>query len=243
MHILFVVAHPEPNSFTGALLEKAKAVAAEAGASFEVSDLYAEKFDPVLGRGDFSTVWNRDYFSVQDEQAAAERSDAFSDDISREQTRVAKANMIVFLFPLWWGGPPAVVKGWFDRVMSYGFAYMDGARYERGLFRGRHTMLCIPTGGTADRFTDAGTYGSIERVLWPLKHCALAYIGLTQLDDFIAYATPRVDAAQRAAYLEAWGAHLRAGVDRARREAAPQPLVRGHVGVAPLAFEPHVASA
>lgn len=132
MHILFVVAHPEPNSFTGALLEKAKAVAAEAGASFEVSDLYAEKFDPVLGRGDFSTVWNPDYFSVQDEQAAAERSDAFSDDIGREQARVAKANLIVFLFPLWWGGPPAVVKGWFDRVMSYGFGYMDGARYERG---------------------------------------------------------------------------------------------------------------
>lgn len=241
MHILFVIAHPEPGSFTGALLDRAKSVATEAGASYDVSDLYGENFNPVLGRGDFSMTWNPDYFSVQDEQSAAERSDGFADDIKREQERVARANLIVFLFPLWWGGPPAIIKGWFDRVMSYGFGYMDGARYDRGLFKGRHAMLCIPTGGTSERFTDEGTYGSIERVLWPFKHCALAYTGLTQLDDFIAYATPRVDAEQRAAYLGAWRDHFQRGLERASREAAPRPLIRGHVGVAPLAFEPQVA--
>jgi NAD(P)H dehydrogenase (quinone) len=241
MHILFVVAHPEPDSFTGALLERGKSAAADAGASFEVSDLYAEKFNPVLGRTDFSMIWNPDYFSVQDEQAAAERSDGYAADIAREQDRVARANLIAFLFPLWWGGPPAVVKGWFDRVMSYGFAYVDGARYDRGLFRGRHAMLCIPTGGTAERFSDDGTYGSIERVLWPFKHCALAYTGLSQLEDFIAYATPRVDAQQRAEYLDQWNDHLRLGIKRAEREADPQPIVRHNVPVAPLAFEPDVA--
>jgi NAD(P)H dehydrogenase (quinone) len=151
---------------------------------------------------------------------------------------VTRAELIVFLFPLWWGGPPAIVKGWFDRVMSYGFGYVDGARYDRGLFRGRFAMTCIPTGGTPERFSKGSTYGPIETVLWPFQHCAIRYTGLTLLDDFIAYATPRVDQVQREVYLEQWATHLRAGLAQAEAELQPIEIRRGAISTRPLQFEP-----
>jgi NAD(P)H dehydrogenase (quinone) len=215
MHVLLIYAHPEPNSFTVALLGRAKEVLEADGHSFEVSDLYAEKFDPVVDRHDFTSVANSNYFSIQNEQAFAEEHRAYSEDIRREQQRASRADLFIFLFPLWWGGPPAIIKGWFDRVMSYGFGYVDGARYDRGLFRGRSAMICVPTGGTSNRFSEGSTYGSIGKVLWSLRHCAINYLGLTLLDDFIAYATPRVDETQRRIYLDNWADHLRVGLKQA----------------------------
>ncbi|WP_169801033.1 NAD(P)H-dependent oxidoreductase [Novosphingobium naphthalenivorans] len=243
MHILFVYAHPEPKSFTAALLEEAKAVLTEDGHSFEVSDLYGERFNPVLDRHDFSTVADEDYFSVQGEQSLAEERDGYSDEIRREQARVAKADVIVFLFPLWWGGPPAIVKGWFERVMSYGFGYVDGARYDRGLFKGRSALVCVPTGGTIERFSEGGTYGTIRQVLWPFQHCALKYTGLNILDDFIAYASPRVDQEQRVRYLAQWRDHLRAQLAQANKVHDPREIRRGAISTRPLQFDPHVVIA
>lgn len=243
MHVLLVYAHPEPKSFTGALLKRAQEVLAEDGHTFETSDLYGENFNPVLGRHDFSTVADADYFSVQTEQAFAEEHDAYCDDVRREQERVSKADLIVFLFPLWWGGPPAIVKGWFDRVMSYGFGYVDGARYDRGLFQGRCAMVCIPTGGTEKRFSEGDTYGPIDKVLWPLQHCGIRYTGLKLLDDFIAYATPRVDETQREKYLEQWALHLRAGLAEAASVNNPRKISRGAISMRPLQFDPHVVIA
>lgn len=240
MHVHLIYAHPEPQSFTKALLDTAEDVLAESGHSFDVSDLYAEGFDPVLSRRDFARTANPDYFSVQPEQMLAEESDSFSPDIQREQARVAKADMMIFFFPLWWGGPPAIVKGWFERVMSYGFGYVDGARYDRGLFRGRSALVCVPVGGTSERFSAEGTYGEIRQVLWPFQHCALKYMGLTILDDFIAYAAPRVDQAQRETYLRDWAAHLKTQLAEAEKTLSPNPIHRGKVAMRPLQFDPHV---
>lgn len=240
MHIHFVYAHPEAQSYSNALLAKAKSVLDEDGHSFDVSDLYGEAFNPVLARHDFTSTADPDYFSVQVEQSAAEEQNAFSADIAREQDRVAKADVLVFIFPLWWGGPPAMIKGWFERVMSYGFGYVDGARYDRGLFRGRSALLCIPAGGTRERFMDGGTYGTIDRVLYPFKHCALEYMGLNVLDDFIAYAAPRVSEEQRQIYLSEWADHLRKALKTAETNLAPRSIQRGNIGTRPLQFDPNV---
>lgn len=76
-------------------------------------------------------------------------------------------------------------------------------------FHGRKALSCVVTGGTAKRFTEGGTYGSIQQVLWPFDHCCLKYLGMEVADPFVAYAVPRVDDAQRAQYFEDWGNHLR----------------------------------
>ena len=96
----------------------------------------------------------------------------------REQQRFQQADLLVVHFPLWWGGMPAILKGWFDRVLAYGFAYADGKRYDSGYFRGRRGILCVTTGGTTERFSPAGVYGPIEQVLYPVHRCMIEYLGM-----------------------------------------------------------------
>jgi NAD(P)H dehydrogenase (quinone) len=98
------------------------------------------------------------------------------------------------------------MKGWFERVLAYGFAYVDGARFETGLFKGRRALLAVTTGGTTARFGADGVYGEIDRVLWPVQRLTLQYMGYTTEDPFVAYAAPRVSDAERATYLEQFAA-------------------------------------
>ena len=209
MHVLIVYAHLEPTSFTAALKDAAVAEIVAGGHSVEVSDLYASRFDPVAGRHDFISVADPLRFHYQTEQAEAAAKHAYTEALVVEQDRVRRADLIVFAFPLWWGGPPAILKGWIDRVLSYGFAYIDGERFESGRFKGKLGLLCVSTGGTEERFSPSGAYGQIEKVLWPLQHLTLEYMGLSALDPFVAYAAPRVDAVARAAYVRAWRERIR----------------------------------
>jgi len=204
VHVLIVYAHPEPTSFSGALKDRAVAALARAGHTVAVSDLYAERFDPVAGRHDFTTVADPDRFHYQSEQELAARSGSFSPEIRREQDRVRAADVLVLQFPLWWGGTPAILKGWFDRVLAYGFAYLDGRRFDTGVFKGRRALLSITTGGTTERFSRDGVYGEIESVLYPTERLLLRYMGFEVLPPFVAYAAPRVSEAERQAYLEAF---------------------------------------
>ena len=202
-NVLIVYAHPEPKSFNAALAERATAALREAGHRVTVSDLYGEGFDPVAGRHDFVSAANPDVFHYQSEQAHAARTGGFSPEIAREQRRVAEADFLILQFPLWWGGVPAILKGWFDRVLAYGFGYVDGARYDTGLFRGRHALLSVTTGGPTMRFGPEGVYGPIENVLYQPQRLILRYLGYETEEPFVAYAAPRADDAGRAAYLDA----------------------------------------
>lgn len=139
MHVLVLYAHPEPKSFNAALKEASLEAIAAAGHTAEVSDLYAEGFNPVAGRHDFSTTADPDFFHYQNEQALAAREGGFSDELKREQARVDRADAFILHFPLWWGGPPAILKGWFDRVWGPGIAY-DHAD-DLGAIRPRLTRL------------------------------------------------------------------------------------------------------
>jgi NAD(P)H dehydrogenase (quinone) len=208
MHVLIVQAHMEPTSFTAALTAAAVAEIAARGHTSEVSDLYAQNFNPVAGRHDTTSVADPARFHYQTEQLHAAANGTFAPDLAREQDRVRRADLIVFAFPLWWGGPPAILKGWIDRVLACGFAYVDGARFDTGHFKGKRGILCVTTGGTPARFTEDGVYGPIDKVLWPLQRLVLAYMGLDVAAPFVAYAAPRVTPAERAAYLAEWRARL-----------------------------------
>ncbi|HET7887341.1 MAG TPA: NAD(P)H-dependent oxidoreductase, partial [Bradyrhizobium sp.] len=200
VRVLVVYAHPEPTSFTSALKDAAVKAFTAAGHQVEVSDLYAEGFNPVAGRHDFKVTADPSRFHYQSEQLHASQSDGFAADLAREQDRLMRADLLVVIFPLWWGGLPAIVKGWFDRVCAYGVAYADGKRYDHGYFVGRRALLALTTGGTAERFTE-GSYGEMSRVLHSVQRCILEYLGFEALEPFVAYAAPRVDADARARYL------------------------------------------
>ncbi len=208
MHVLLIYAHPEPTSFTAALKNAACEVLQEAGHTVETSDLYAQSFNPVAGRHDFMTASDPARFHYQTEQQYAHERQGFAADIAREQERFQRANLIIWLFPIWWGGVPAILKGWFERVLAYGFAYSDGRRYDTGFFKDKAGLLCMTTGGTEERFSARGVYGTIEQVLWPTQRLMVEYLGMKALPPFVAYAVPRVDEARRREYLRLWRTRL-----------------------------------
>lgn len=204
MNVLIVYAHPEPTSFCGAMKDAAVEALTEAGHDVVVSDLHAMGFDPAAGRHDFVAAADASRFHYQTEQLHAAKTGGFAPDLAREQERFHKADLVVFIFPLWWGGAPAILKGWIDRALACGFAYVDGARFTKGLFKEKRGLLCLSTGGTPERFREEDVYGPIEKVLWPLQHLTFEYMGMQALDPFVAYASPRVSAEERAEYLAAW---------------------------------------
>lgn len=214
MKVLIVFAHPERASFCAALMRQAVETIREAGHEAIISDLYGENFNPVAGRHDFLVMADASRFHYQSEQLHAAQTAGFSAEIAREQARVESADAIMFLFPLWWGGPPAILKGWIDRVLAYGFAYVDGHRFETGLFKGKRSILCVTTGGTPARFSLEGAYGEIEKVLWPIQRLTLDYMGLEGEEPFLCYGTPRVGTEGRATYLASWRLRLLAMLEK-----------------------------
>src|SRR6185312_3914996 len=128
----------------------------------------------------------------------------FAPDLAREQQRFLNADLVVWLYPIWWGGMPAILKGWFDRVLAFGFAYADGRRFDTGFFPEKRGLLCLSTGGTRQRFSADGVFGDIHTVLWPAQRLMIEYLGMDALEPFVAYASPRVDAEARKVYLQQW---------------------------------------
>lgn len=202
-NILIVVAHPEPSSFNHALAAAMGRTLAEAGHCVTVSDLAADGFRADAGRHDMQGAVNPDRFHLQAEQAHAARHHNYAGEIAREKARVAEADNLILQFPLWWGGPPALMKGWIDRVMGYGFAYVDGRRFGTGLFRGRRAMLSVTTGGTPERFSSDGAYGPIGPLLMPIRRLALEYMGFEVQSPVVSYGVPRASDAERQAYMAA----------------------------------------
>ena len=123
MKVFLVYAHPNPLSLNATLKDHAIAVLQREGHEVRVSDLYAMKWKAVADAGDFP---ERDlslplhYVTASGE---AYEDGTQSRDIAEEQEKLKWADAVVFQFPLWWFGLPAILKGWFDRVFAYKFAY------------------------------------------------------------------------------------------------------------------------
>ena len=107
MKVLIVYAHPNLRSFNRAVLEAFTKGLSEGRHTYEVVDLYSIRFNPCLGGEDLANLM----------------AGKTPDDIKEQQEKVSRSDGIVFIHPVWWTGPPAILKGWIDRVFSMGFAY------------------------------------------------------------------------------------------------------------------------
>jgi NAD(P)H dehydrogenase (quinone) len=128
--VLIVHAHHEPKSFCSALKDTARAVFGEDGAQVQVRDLYAENFNPVSGRHNFLTAANPDFLKQQFEEEYATVHNGFAPELENEMRKLEQCDLLVFVFPLWWFGLPAILKGWVDRVFTYKRIYGAGRWYE-----------------------------------------------------------------------------------------------------------------
>lgn len=215
MNTLLVFAHPERRSFVGALRDTAERVLRAAGHEVVVSDLYADGFDAATGPADFTERADPDYLNIGAEQAHAAERGAFAPLLQREMDRVAAADLLILLFPMWWFSVPAILKGWIDRVFAYGVAYDFERTWNRGVYRGKRAMLAFTTGAPAAVFEPDGRSGDLERVLWPLHGGVLALCGFEVLRPFAAWAVPWIGDEGRTAVLADWERRLRS-LDRER---------------------------
>ncbi|MGD9482785.1 NAD(P)H oxidoreductase [Streptomyces sp. TRM70308] len=108
-HTLLVVAHPRADSLTAQVAAHLHTRIKDRGDTADVLDLYAEEFDPRL--------------APVDEPDWGDRDKRYSPEVHAHMERVSAADEIVVVFPVWWYAPPAILKGWIDRVWNYGFAY------------------------------------------------------------------------------------------------------------------------
>jgi NAD(P)H dehydrogenase (quinone) len=202
MNILIVYAHQEPKSFNAAMKETAVAVLTAAGHQVLISDLYEMQFKATADRADFTRLGNPDYFKYQIEQNIAYDHGLLAEDIHIEQEKLQWADFVIFQFPLWWFSVPAILKGWIDRVFCTGFAYGGAHKfYDQGGLVGRKAMLALTTGGPASMYSSTGINGEIEKILYPIQHGMLYFVGMQVLPPFIAWSPTRVSVEQREHYL------------------------------------------
>lgn len=186
MRAHIVLAHPEPKSYNAHLAATARDALERKGWSVTVSDLYRMGFDPCERPEHYSAPLDRDRFDVQSEQRHASANQTIPQDVAAEIARVDQADLLILQYPMWWHLPPAILKGWFDRVFIYGDVYTSQKRFENGRFVGKKAMLSVTAGTSADTYAYNGRSGDIDLLLWPVNF-SLAYGGFTVLEPFLAY--------------------------------------------------------
>jgi NAD(P)H dehydrogenase (quinone) len=173
MRVFIVHAHPEPESFNGALTRTASETLRAHGHEVIVSDRYAAHFNPVSDRRNFVTVHDANYFRQQAEEAYAATHNGFVPEIAAEMEKLFWCDALILQFPLWWFGLPAILKGWVDRVFaSGGRIYGGGKWYDRGVFSGKRAMCSVTIGGMSSRYSERGLNGPIAGILRPRALCA-----------------------------------------------------------------------
>ena len=186
MHAHIVLAHPEPQSFNARLAGIARSTLEAEGWSVTFSDLYAMGFDPAEGPKHYGDRVALDRFDAQSEQRHAASEGAIPADVAAEIAHLDRADLLILHYPMWWHLPPAMLKGWIDRVFVYGEVYASKKRFEAGRFVGKRAMLSVTTGTSADTYAFDGRSGDIELLLWPVDF-SLAYVGYDVLAPFVAY--------------------------------------------------------
>jgi NAD(P)H dehydrogenase (quinone) len=186
MTILLVSAHDDPRSLVGALQNTALAVLERADHTVLVTDLYGQGFNPVASNIDFKTKSSVHANYMFEQQRSVNINSGFSPDIQAEMSKVAQADLIIFHFPLWWASTPAILKGWFDRILAMGFAWNSDARYSTGLMRGKRALLVTSVGDPASYYQADGMHrATVEQHLYGLSHNTLAFCGFDVLRPVI----------------------------------------------------------
>ena len=185
MQILVVLGHPDPDSFNHALAQAACEALKEQGHRVVFHDLCAEDFDPLLPKGEIA----------EDGFVPAH--------IQRHCDGLREADGIVIVHPNWWGQPPAVLKGWIDRVIRPGVAYRfeegdNGEGVPVGLLRAK-AALVLNTSNTPDE-RERRVFGDPLESIW--KDCIFGLCGVRNVQRRVFNVIVTSSGEQRRAWLE-----------------------------------------
>jgi len=206
MNVLIVLAHPEGRSFNSAMARVAEETLSELGHHVVTTDLYATEFEASSDRRNFVGADNSDRYFQQREELFAAENQGFVSTLNREMDRIKSADLIIWQFPLWWFGLPAILKGYVDRVFAYGVFYGGGKVYETGVLQGKQGLISMTTGGPR---REDSTDDPVTEALAPIRRIQ-RFVGLESLEPYVTYSVSRQTEAEGAAKLAEFAAYLRA---------------------------------
>lgn len=175
MNLLTVFAHPFTDKYPGAVMQAFHQPFVTGGHDIDVLDLHAEGFDPRFTEADHACFWGG---PVPEEIAAFHR-------------RVESADRMAFVFPVYWWGMPALMKGWIERVFTAGWAYQFGAGVQdRGKQPPTSLLGNVPTTLIAiagSRESTYDRYGYRDAMRTQLDVGTFAYCGVTDVASHLIY--------------------------------------------------------
>ncbi|UCG51191.1 MAG: NAD(P)H-dependent oxidoreductase [Candidatus Latescibacterota bacterium] len=155
MHVYVLFAHPSHQSFTCEVLDEFIRGLRDAGHTFELGDLYAMGFQTDMDLKQYKR------------EIGLDTTVPVPDDVKAEQDKIDKSDALVFVYPVWWSDCPAKLKGWFDRVLSYGYAYVyekEGAHATSEIDISKALVICS-AGHTVEHLEETGIAESMRRVM------------------------------------------------------------------------------
>ena len=159
MKVLVIIGHQQQGSFNHAIAQTAVDELRAAGHEVIYHDLYEERFDPVLPAGEIP-------------------NDAALDPVVRQHcNEVLAADGYVIVHPNWWGMPPAILKGWVDRVIRQGTMYRFGPDGLVQNLKGKRALVL--TTSNTPREDEMRLFGDPLENLW--KACIFGFVGV---EDF-----------------------------------------------------------
>lgn len=221
MNTLVVFAHPSASSFNHAMLDKVLHGLVGAGHKVRVKDLYAENFSPVLQGDELSQLQNG---------TTPAR-------ISTEQADVLWADSLIFIYPLWWFGPPAILKGWLDSVLSYGFAFKHHEGNLCGLLTHSKALVLITAGSSKNWFKEQNAEDIIYR---PITQGTLEFCGVSNVSCNVFFNLSEKTDIERTAILNGvhqWGEDwdsLHNGSEKKESNDADEKSEEGNGALKPL---------
>lgn len=155
-----ILAHPKPDSFNAAIAQACVKTLKELGHKAVLRDLYAMDFDPRL----------------QADEIPAATPFGPRPDVAAERAELAGVDSFIFVYPFWFNAPPAILKGYVDRVMSMGFGYAPGAGGSTPLLTGK-SLLSISTSGAPDHWVQST--GALNGLVQAFDQHLAGVFGLT----------------------------------------------------------------
>ncbi len=161
MNISVILAHPNQKSFNHAIANTAVEVLVRNGHSVFFHDLYAEQFDPLLPFEEF------------------EKDACIPSELQVYCDEIASSDGIIIVHPDWWGQPPAIMKGWIDRVIRPGIAYEfkeeeNGEGLPIGLLQAQAAIVFNTANTPEER--EIKVFGDPLEILW--KTCIFDSCGV-----------------------------------------------------------------
>lgn len=161
MKILVILAHPDPKSFNHAIAATTVEALGQNGHTVFFHDLYQEQFDPVLPSGEIP------------------KEAILPPEIESHCKEISQADGIIVIHPNWWGQPPAILKGWVDRVIRQGVAYEflegdNGEGIPNGLLKAKAALVFNTSNTEAER--ESAVFGDPLETLW--KNCIFGLCGI-----------------------------------------------------------------